>query len=104
MPWEMRAEDVRDHARWMEEEGYAASTINNALGLIESFYRWCGEQRVDAACGKEFNPARGVRRIKIERYAGASLLSGGEAARLLEALRADRLRPGRSMALIWECS
>jgi hypothetical protein len=35
--WEMTQEDIEQHVEWMKAEGYAASTIYNALGIIANF-------------------------------------------------------------------
>ena len=117
-PWALAEEDIQAHAAWMEEQGYAASTTANALGYIAKFYEWCDERRIDPEvvppgggsksrnkCGtgsfdvksksKPFNPAAGVKRPKVERYAGAALLSEGEVERLLEVLRRDESALGK---------
>lgn len=95
MPWEMRREDIEKHAAWMEAEGYARSTIHCALGIVASFYKWCDEQRVDAACEAGFNPAGEAVRPRVERYGGAKLLSREEVEALLGALRKDQSELGR---------
>jgi site-specific recombinase XerD len=41
MPWEVRREDIEQHMRWMEQEGLARSTINEAIVPIANFYQWC---------------------------------------------------------------
>jgi site-specific recombinase XerD len=41
MPWEVRREDIEQHMRWMEQEGLARITINEAIGTIANFYQWC---------------------------------------------------------------
>jgi hypothetical protein len=71
---------------WMAAEGYAASTIYNALGIIANFYRWCDEWEIDpeyekgprSECGTSFNPAAGAKRPRIKRYDGVQMLSRGE--------------------------
>jgi hypothetical protein len=94
-PWELRREDIEVHVRWMWEKGYANSTTANAIGYMQSFYRWCGERGLDPECGKEFNPAAGVRRPKVRRYAGVSVLSRGEVERLLRLMRRDESPLGK---------
>ena len=89
MPWELRREDIESHAAWMEAEGYARNTIQEAVRLVASFYEWCDKQRVDAACEAGFNPAREAARPKVKRYEGAKLWSRGEVEALLSLLRKD---------------
>jgi len=95
MPWELRREDIEKHAAWMEAEGFARSTIHCALGIVSSFYKWCDERGVDAACEAGFNPAREVVRPRVGRYGGAKLLSREEVEALLRALRKDQSELGR---------
>lgn len=95
MPWELERGDFEAHAAWMQAQGYATTTIANALGIFSNFYRWCGEHEVDAVCGAGFDPAREARRPKTRRYAGAALLSLGEAAALVRTLRKDASPLGR---------
>jgi hypothetical protein len=95
MPWELSKADIEEHARRLQEEGYAAATIANAIGIIGNFYRWCEEQQVDPACGVGFNPAAGAQRPKIRRYAGAKLLSRGEVQALPDALQSDATPLGK---------
>jgi hypothetical protein len=89
MPWELRVDDIEQHVAWMEAEGYAASTIYKALGIIANFYRWCDERQVDPNTMAGFNPAAGVKRPKIQHFAGMKLLSRGEVEALLWILRQD---------------
>ena len=110
MPWELTTEDLRGHAEWMQAEGYAPTTIYNMLGIVSSFYRWCGEHQVDPEAGAQgFNPAAGVMRPKIKRYRRAdgqpcSLLSRQEMGALVGVLRQDETSLGkRDYALILAC-
>jgi len=89
MPWELSQKDIEQHAAWMEAENYAATTISSALGIIAAFYRWCDERQIDPECEAGFNPAAGVKRPKIQHYAGAKLLSRGEVEALLKILEQD---------------
>jgi site-specific recombinase XerD len=95
MPWELRQEDIEQHTDWMQAQGYAPTTISNAVGTVADFYRWCGERQADPECEAGFNPAAGARRPKIQRYAGAKLLSREEAGALLGILRRDDSPLGR---------
>jgi integrase len=95
MPWEIRREDIEQHARWMRQEGFAASTTNCAMGIIASFYQWCDEQRVDTACEPGFNPAKGASRMKIRRYEGASMWSREEVGAFLKLLARERSELGK---------
>lgn len=79
-PLEMTREDIEEHVRWMEGEGYSPATTANAVGYFKQFYEWCG---------MENNPTDGVRRPKVERYRKAQVLSREEAERLLQAARQD---------------
>jgi site-specific recombinase XerC len=88
-PWEMRREDIEEHAAWMEAQGYAQTTIYNAVGTMASFYRFCSEHLVDAECQADFNPAAGAKRPKIKRFDGVELLSQEEIEALLGILRRD---------------
>ena len=101
MPWEMRREDIEQHAAWMKEEGYAAPTIANGIGIMANFYRWCTERKIDPECEAGFNPAAEAARPKVRRYAGATLLSRGEMRALLDILKRDGSELGkRDYALI----
>jgi hypothetical protein len=73
----------------MKAEGYATTTIYNALGIMANFYRWCDERQIDPEREAGFNPAAGVKRPKIQRYARAKLLSRGEVEALLGILQQD---------------
>ncbi|HJW91815.1 MAG TPA: phage integrase N-terminal SAM-like domain-containing protein, partial [Anaerolineales bacterium] len=94
LPWELRQVDIQAHAAWMQAEGYAPSTIYNALGMLSVFYRWCAERSIDAETEAGFNPAAGVPRPKLRRYAGAQLLSPGELKALLDILSRDHTSLG----------
>ena len=83
MPWELTQADIEAHAAWMEAQGYGSSTICKAVGHIAMFYRWCGERGIDPDCEPGFNPAAGVKRPHVRRYANAQLLSSGEIAAML---------------------
>jgi hypothetical protein len=101
MPWELGVKDIEQHAAWMEAEEYAATTIYNALGIIANFYRWCDEREIDPETEPGFNPAAGVKRPKIRRYARVKLLSEGEVEALLGILQRDDSPLGkRDYALI----
>ena len=89
MPWELGEGDIQAHVEWMESEGYAPSTICYALGYLANFYNWCDERQIDPECEPGFNPAAGVKRPRVERYATAKLLSAGEVERLLGILQRD---------------
>ena len=89
MPWEMNQEHIQGHVAWMQAQGFAASTIYNALGTIAQFFRWCDERQIDPECEPGFNPAAGVVRPRIKIYAHAQLLSRGELRALLGILRQD---------------
>lgn len=88
MPWEVRREDVQAHTRWMEEIGFKGHTISQAIGLLESFYRWSAAERVDPGCEVGFNPAEGVRQ-SAGRYEGVEVWRRTEVEWLVERLRAD---------------
>jgi integrase len=79
----------------MKQEGYAANTINCAIGLVGSFYRWCDEQEVDKACGQGFNPAKEAARIKTKRYEGACVWTEEEMRVFLELLSKDESEVGK---------
>lgn len=95
MPWEISREDIEQHAAWMNEEGFAASTVNCAIGIIASFYQWCDEQRVDRACEKGFNPAKEATRMKVRRFGEAQIWSQEEIEALLELLGRDGSELGK---------
>src|SRR4030065_1506619 len=50
LPWEVTREDIAQHAAWMEQQGFAAVTINSTLGFIASFFHWCETHRIDPPC------------------------------------------------------
>jgi len=95
MPWEMEAGDIEAHAAWMREKGYSPNTIYAAQGYILNFFRWCREREVDPECEAGFDPGAGVRRVKVERYARARLLSREEVEALLKTMRQDPTPVGK---------
>ena len=95
MPWQIRREDMELHIDWMNQEGYAANTINCAVGLIGSFYQWCDEQEIDKACGRGFNPAKEAIRIKTRRFEGASVWTEEEVGAFLKLVSKDETEVGK---------
>jgi integrase len=95
MPWEVRREDIELHSTWMEQEGFARSTINGAIGIVASFYQWCDEKRVDTACEAGFNPAHEAKRIKIMRFEGACLWNREEVKAFMDLLSRDGSELGK---------
>lgn len=95
MPWQMTKEDIEAHVVWMEGEGLAKSTINDAIGIIANFYAWCDKNQTDAACGKGFNPAKGVARIRRRRFEGACMWSREEMKALLDLTSRDSSALGK---------
>jgi len=89
-PWELGREDIEEHLRWMEVQGYAAATRANTVGMVSNFYEFCAGKGLG-----EGNPAEGVRRPQVGRYVGQALLSREEVGRLLRALRRDKSALGR---------
>jgi integrase len=89
VPWEIRPADIQAHVAWMQKQGYAPGTINKALWILSSFYRWCDRLRVDPDCGPGFNPAAAVSKLKIKHYYRVKLLSRGEVRALLRILKRD---------------
>ena len=95
MPWELAQADIQAHVAWLQAQGYAASTVANAVGGVASFYRWCDERRVDPICEQGFNPASGMARPKVRFYDRVALLSRGEVQALLGILKRDTSPLGR---------
>lgn len=95
MPWELTQADVEAHAAWMLDREYAASKINNSLGVIANFYRWCGEHEVDPECAPDYNPAAAAPRLKVRKYERTELLSRKEVQALLDFMRRDETPLGR---------
>jgi integrase len=89
MPWELSREDIQKHVTWMQEAGFATSTVNASIGFILSFYTWCNQHQVDPACPPGFNPAIGVARIKRPLYDRAGLWSRDEVDAFLDLLSRD---------------
>jgi site-specific recombinase XerC len=89
MPWQMTRQDIEHHTAWMEQEGFAAGTINGSIGFIASFFEWCAEQRVDTACEAGFNPAKDAARSKRISSAGVNMWSREQLAALLDLLSRD---------------
>lgn len=89
LPWEVTKEDIEQYAAWMQQQGFAARTINCSLGTIASFYQWCDDHRVDTACQPGFNPAKKVARVRIILFEGACLLSRVELEAFLSLLSRD---------------
>jgi integrase len=90
MPWEVAPEDLEEHIRWMQADGYARVTTNTAVNLISNFYEWCATHKVDEACGKDFNPARGVARLRVRFYERSVAWSREEVGGLLELMERDK--------------
>lgn len=95
MPWEVTQEDIELHAAWLEQQGFAARTINFTLGIIASFFQWCDEQKVDPACAPGFNPAKKNARLKINLFEGACLWSRKELEVFLDLLKRDESELGK---------
>ncbi len=95
MPWELESNDIAAHARWLAAQSYASSTIANSIGYLAGFYRWCAAQSIDPAAAPGFNPAAGVTRPRVRRYAGAAMWTHAEAAALLQVLQQDESPLGR---------
>jgi site-specific recombinase XerD len=95
MPWQVRQEHIEQHATWMEQEGFASSTINASMGFIASFYHWCDQQRVDPACAPGFNPAKDAARMRLVLYGGVTLWSRQELEAFLDLLSRDVSRLGK---------
>ena len=95
MPWRLTQEDIQAHAAWMEAQEYAPSTISYELGIMENFYRWCDERGVDPECEAGYNPAAGVKRPRVKRFANVQLLSRGEVDALLGILAKDETPLGK---------
>jgi integrase len=89
MPWQLRQEHIEQHAAWLEQQGFARSTISSSLGFIASFYHWCAEQHIDPACPPGFNPAKYAARPKLLRYTGVGLWSQDELGAFLQLLSRD---------------
>ncbi len=89
LPWEVTKEDIEQHAAWMQQQGFAARTINFMLAILTSFYRWCDDHRVDTACQPGFNPAKKVARVRIILFEGACLWSRVELEAFLSLLSRD---------------
>ncbi len=89
MPWQMTRQDIEHHTAWMEQEGFALSTINGSIGFIASFFQWCAEQGVDTACEAGFNPAKDAARSKRISSAGVNMWSCEELAATLRLLSRD---------------
>ena len=89
MPWEINPQDMQGFRRWMKEEGLASVSINSTLGIIGIFYQWCQEHRIDPACPEDFNPLKGVDRIKRRKFEAVSLWNAMEVSALFGLLRKD---------------
>lgn len=89
MPWEIKQEDIQQHAAWMNQEGFALSTMNASIRFFASFYRWCAAHHVDSACGPGFNPATGAVKTKLKRYDAVSMWSRNELDAFLRLLARD---------------
>jgi site-specific recombinase XerD len=95
MPWELAQEDIEAHAAWLAGQGFSPGTITQGLRFIDRFYRWCGERKIDPACGAGFNPAGAVQRPRQRRLQGVRLLSREQVARLLAVMRRDPSELGK---------
>lgn len=95
MPWQLTQADIEAHAAWMKAQEYAPSTISYELGILENFYRWCDERGVDPECEAGYNPAAGVKRPRVKRFANVQLLSRGEVDALLGILAKDETPLGK---------
>ena len=95
MPWELTQADIEAHAAWMLDREYAASKINESLGIIANFYRWCSQHQIDPECPPDYNPAAEAPRLKVRKYARTVLLSRQEVDSLLGFMRQDETPLGR---------
>lgn len=95
MPWQITEQDIEMLLTWMEQEGFAASTINCSMGIIASFYQWCDNHKVDTVCKPGFNPAKEATRIKIRRYEGACIWTREEVGAFLDLLNRDGSELGK---------
>jgi integrase len=91
MPWEIRQADIAEHVERLAAEGYAPKTIASDLSMLSSFFRWCGQKRLDPECDPSFNPCTGVPHPRVKSYqVSAPVLGNAEIAVLLRIMSADR--------------
>ena len=94
-PWEITTADLQAHIQRMQAQGYAPGTIKTELCSLSRFYRWCGQQGVDPACGEGFNPVAALPRPSEGAYVNVKVLGPGELAAFLAVLSQDESNLGR---------
>jgi len=103
-PWEMSAADIEDFVGEMRKT-YSESTIQQRLAAISSFFSYARDSYMDFVDGQEiplhhYNPARAVRRPKVQQYGKAHPLGVDEVRALLEAVDRETTRGKRDYALL----
>lgn len=84
--WDFQPSHLVDHLAWLQQQGYAPSSIANTVGIFNNFYTWLPSY---AAATPGFtpseitNPAQGLQRPTVRRYASGLIWSSAEVDRFL---------------------
>lgn len=92
---EVRAPELREHFRRLQEAGRSAPAINRAIAATRSFFRYLVENRY-----LEASPATAVRSIRVGPSLAPKHLTVDEADRLLDQPRTESSTGQRDLAIL----
>ncbi|MDD2942836.1 MAG: tyrosine-type recombinase/integrase [bacterium] len=97
-PWRITRHDLLDYLETLTRRRLAASTINQRLAAISSFYDFCQERGIRPL--PRANPTHGIPRLHERRYESSNFLSLEEAHAFLNAIdRGESILGKRDFAL-----
>ena len=104
MPWEISSVDVERFVASLRDD-YAPSTVQQRLAAISSFYSFTQTNYMIYQDGKEqplyhYNPAKTVRRPRVQPYGKANPLDHDQARALLGAIDRGTVQGKRDYALL----
>lgn len=104
MPWEIGSSDIEDFVSSLRGK-YSESTIQQRLAAISSFYSYARENYMELVDGKEvplhhYNPAKAVRRPKVDPYGKANPLNLDQVKAFLGAIDVTSVQGKRDYALM----
>jgi integrase len=104
MPWMMSSADIETFVSHMRQE-YSKSTIQQRLAAVSSFFSYAGQNYLDFVDGREvplhhYNPAKAVRRPKVNAYGKAHPLNLDEVRAFLAAIDRETVQGKRDYALM----
>jgi integrase len=105
-PCEIQTADLRDWIADLKSRtvrsgrtGYAATTINQYLAAIASFFTYIANDRREQPLGDGHNPASGVTWPAVNRYGKARYLDAAELTAILAVIPRQTLQGKRDLAL-----